>query len=191
MPSQSANQARVQTSRLLSVLSAAAHAALPIYIVGGLLMAVIVSLVMFVLLRQRRIRRKRTLRRLLQEREVGVSFRKRCGASRAKANAACGDSVPQLVEPLTPSGEAPNQALLRIMKETEFKKIRVLGSGAFGTVYKVRTNGMFMSEEPGDRTSSDLNVPPLEPEGSEGFRCFLLCSALVEDVCSDLLLFRF
>ncbi len=43
----------------------------------------------------------------------------------------------QLVEPLTPSGKAPNQALLRILKETEFKKIKVLGSGAFGTVYKV------------------------------------------------------
>uniref|UniRef100_A0A663LY94 Receptor protein-tyrosine kinase n=1 Tax=Athene cunicularia TaxID=194338 RepID=A0A663LY94_ATHCN len=52
----------------------------------------------------------RTLRRLLQERE--------------------------LVEPLTPSGEAPNQAHLRILKETEFKKVKVLGSGAFGTVYK-------------------------------------------------------
>lgn len=39
---------------------------------------------------------------------------------------------------MTPSGEAPNQALLRILKETEFKKIRVLGSGAFGTVFKVR-----------------------------------------------------
>ena len=48
---------------------------------------------------------------------------------------------PQLVEPLTPSGEAPNQALLRILKETEFKKIRVLGSGAFGTVYKVTDPG--------------------------------------------------
>lgn len=44
---------------------------------------------------------------------------------------------PQLVEPLTPSGEMPNQALLRILKEPEFKKIKVLGSGAFGTVYKV------------------------------------------------------
>lgn len=43
----------------------------------------------------------------------------------------------QLVEPLTPSGEAPNQALLRILKETELKKIKVLGSGAFGTVFKV------------------------------------------------------
>ncbi|XP_077952554.1 melanoma receptor tyrosine-protein kinase isoform X2 [Gasterosteus aculeatus] len=83
-------------------------------VVGGLLIAVIVALVIFVLLRRRRIRRKRTTRRLLQERE--------------------------LVEPLTPSGEAPNQALLRILKETEFKKIRVLGSGAFGTVFKGRWN---------------------------------------------------
>lgn len=41
------------------------------------------------------------------------------------------------MEPLTPSGQAPNQALLRILKETEFKKVRVLGSGAFGTVFKV------------------------------------------------------
>ncbi|XP_056219868.1 melanoma receptor tyrosine-protein kinase-like isoform X1 [Seriola aureovittata] len=89
---------------------AATHSTLAAGVVGGLLVAVIVSLVIFVLLRRRRIRRKRTLRRLLQERE--------------------------LVEPLTPSGEAPNQALLRILKETEFKKVRVLGSGAFGTVFK-------------------------------------------------------
>lgn len=78
--------------------------------IGGLLVIVIVSLIIFVLLRRRHIKRKRTLRRLLQERE--------------------------LVEPLTPSGQAPNQALLRILKETEFKKVRVLGSGAFGTVFK-------------------------------------------------------
>lgn len=78
--------------------------------IGGLLLLVIVSLIIFVLLRRMQIKRKRTVRRLLQERE--------------------------LVEPLTPSGQAPNQALLRILKETEFKKVRVLGSGAFGTVYK-------------------------------------------------------
>ncbi|KAL4667193.1 hypothetical protein H8959_005882 [Pygathrix nigripes] len=41
-----------------------------------------------------------------------------------------------LVEPLTPSGTAPNQAQLRILKETELKRVKVLGSGAFGTVYK-------------------------------------------------------
>jgi len=42
----------------------------------------------------------------------------------------------ELVEPLTPSGTAPNQAQLRILKETELKRVKVLGSGAFGTVYK-------------------------------------------------------
>lgn len=43
----------------------------------------------------------------------------------------------QLVEPLTPSGAAPNQAQLRILKETELKRVKILGAGAFGTVYKV------------------------------------------------------
>ncbi|XP_033718673.1 epidermal growth factor receptor isoform X1 [Tursiops truncatus] len=78
--------------------------------VGALLLALVLALGVGLFLRRRRIVRKRTLRRLLQERE--------------------------LVEPLTPSGEAPNQALLRILKETELKKVKVLGSGAFGTVYK-------------------------------------------------------
>lgn len=42
------------------------------------------------------------------------------------------------MEPLTPSGAVPNQAQMRILKETELRKVKVLGSGAFGTVYKVR-----------------------------------------------------
>ncbi|KAL2097311.1 hypothetical protein ACEWY4_006518 [Coilia grayii] len=92
-------------------------------VVGGLLGFVILALAVFVLLRRRHIKRKRTLRRLLQERE--------------------------LVEPLTPSGETPNQALLRILKETEFKKIKVLGSGAFGTVYK----GLWVPE------GEDVKIP--------------------------------
>ncbi|XP_047205925.1 melanoma receptor tyrosine-protein kinase-like isoform X2 [Girardinichthys multiradiatus] len=86
------------------------HSSLAVVVVSGLLITVIVSLLILVLLRRQQIKRKRTLRRLLQEKE--------------------------LVEPLTPSGQAPNQAHLRILKETEFKKDRVLGSGAFGTVYK-------------------------------------------------------
>nr|XP_019967682.1 PREDICTED: epidermal growth factor receptor [Paralichthys olivaceus] len=92
-------------------------------VVGGLLAVLIAGLSVFVLLRRRHIKRKRTLRRLLQERE--------------------------LVQPLTPSGEAPNQALLRILKEPEFKKIKVLGSGAFGTVYK----GLWVPE------GEDVKIP--------------------------------
>ncbi|MBN3296323.1 EGFR factor, partial [Amia calva] len=92
-------------------------------VVGGLLVFVIIALGIFIFTRRRYIKRKRTLRRLLQERE--------------------------LVEPLTPSGEAPNQALLRILKETEFKKIKVLGSGAFGTVYK----GLWIPE------GEDVKIP--------------------------------
>ncbi|KAJ8337323.1 hypothetical protein SKAU_G00385430 [Synaphobranchus kaupii] len=92
-------------------------------VVGGLLAFVILALAILVLMRRRHIKRKRTLRRLLQERE--------------------------LVEPLTPSGEAPNQALLRILKETEFKKIKVLGAGAFGTVYK----GLWVPE------GEDVKIP--------------------------------
>lgn len=40
-------------------------------VVGGLLAALIAGLSVFVLLRRRHIKRKRTMRRLLQEREVG------------------------------------------------------------------------------------------------------------------------
>uniref|UniRef100_A0A8C5MH07 Receptor protein-tyrosine kinase n=1 Tax=Leptobrachium leishanense TaxID=445787 RepID=A0A8C5MH07_9ANUR len=79
-------------------------------VVGGILGAVVVAMITYLCIRNKRINRKRTLRRLLQERE--------------------------LVEPVTPSGEAPNQALLRILKETEFKKNKILGSGAFGTVFQ-------------------------------------------------------
>ncbi|XP_056306216.1 epidermal growth factor receptor-like [Danio aesculapii] len=92
-------------------------------VVGGMLLVMIILLFIFVIFRRRHIRRKRTLRRLLQERE--------------------------LVEPLTPSGEAPNQALLRILKETELKKIKVLGSGAFGTVFK----GLWIPE------GEDVKIP--------------------------------
>uniref|UniRef100_A0A8C1UVY2 Receptor protein-tyrosine kinase n=1 Tax=Cyprinus carpio TaxID=7962 RepID=A0A8C1UVY2_CYPCA len=92
-------------------------------IVAGMLLIMVLVLFIFIIFRRRHIRRKRTLRRLLQERE--------------------------LVEPLTPSGEAPNQALLRILKETELKKIKVLGSGAFGTVFK----GLWIPE------GEDVKIP--------------------------------
>uniref|UniRef100_W5JY52 Receptor protein-tyrosine kinase n=1 Tax=Astyanax mexicanus TaxID=7994 RepID=W5JY52_ASTMX len=77
---------------------------------GVVLFLILLALLIFYLRRQKRMKKKETMRRILQEHE--------------------------LVEPLTPSGAMPNQAQMRILKETELKKLRVLGSGAFGTVYK-------------------------------------------------------
>ncbi|KAK2906195.1 receptor tyrosine-protein kinase erbB-4-like isoform X1 [Channa argus] len=78
-------------------------------VIGGLFMVVILVLSVAVSVRRKNIKKKRALRRFLET---------------------------ELVEPLTPSGTAPNQAQLRILKETELKKVKILGSGAFGTVYK-------------------------------------------------------
>ncbi|XP_061633821.1 receptor tyrosine-protein kinase erbB-4-like isoform X6 [Phyllopteryx taeniolatus] len=78
-------------------------------IIGSLFIIVIVALSVAVYVRRKSIKKKRALRRFLET---------------------------ELVEPLTPSGTAPNQAQLRILKETELKRVKILGSGAFGTVYK-------------------------------------------------------
>ncbi|XP_056144911.1 receptor tyrosine-protein kinase erbB-4-like [Lampris incognitus] len=84
-------------------------------VIGGLFVVVIVALSVAVSIRRKSIKKKRALRRFLET---------------------------ELVEPLTPSGTAPNQAQLRILKETELKRVKILGSGAFGTVYK----GMWVPE---------------------------------------------
>ncbi|KAI5106797.1 receptor tyrosine-protein kinase erbB-4 [Silurus meridionalis] len=78
-------------------------------VIGGLFVVMIVALGVSVTLRRKSIKKKRALRRFLET---------------------------ELVEPLTPSGAAPNQAQLRILKETELKRVKILGAGAFGTVYK-------------------------------------------------------
>ncbi|XP_057191403.1 receptor tyrosine-protein kinase erbB-4-like isoform X4 [Triplophysa rosa] len=78
-------------------------------VIGGLFVVIIVGLSIAISVRRRRIKKKRALRRFLET---------------------------ELVEPLTPSGAAPNQAQLRILKETELKRVKILGAGAFGTVYK-------------------------------------------------------
>lgn len=67
--------------------------------------------------------------------------------------------APQLVEPLTPSGALPNQAQMRILKETELKKVKVLGSGAFGTVYKVRSGDSREGCDPPCSAPPHLLVP--------------------------------
>ncbi|KAG9271734.1 receptor tyrosine-protein kinase erbB-4, partial [Astyanax mexicanus] len=78
-------------------------------VIGGLFVVVIIALGVAVSVRRKSIKKKRALRRFLET---------------------------ELVEPLTPSGTAPNQAQLRILKETELKRVKILGAGAFGTVYK-------------------------------------------------------
>ncbi|XP_078716744.1 receptor tyrosine-protein kinase erbB-4-like [Lampetra fluviatilis] len=82
---------------------------LAVMVVGGLFSCVVFVLLVVVCVRRRNIARKRAMRRYIEK---------------------------ELVEPLTPSGAAPNQAQLRILKETELRRGKVLGSGAFGTVHK-------------------------------------------------------
>ncbi|KAM4622652.1 receptor tyrosine-protein kinase erbB-2 [Discoglossus pictus] len=93
------------------ILQKSSNVAMILTIVGGIFIGLI-GILVFVLVvkRERKRKKKLTVRRLLQENE--------------------------LVEPLTPSGALPNQAQMKILKETELKKMKILGSGAFGTVYK-------------------------------------------------------
>jgi len=41
-------------------------------------------------------------------------------------------------QPLTPSDAKPDMAMLRLIKESELRRGTIIGSGAFGTVYRVR-----------------------------------------------------
>ncbi|XP_063815804.1 receptor tyrosine-protein kinase erbB-2 isoform X2 [Pseudophryne corroboree] len=87
------------------------HTYMIVAVVGSIFLTLtVVTIIVLVVKRRKHMKKKHTLRRILQENE--------------------------LVEPLTPSGAMPNQAQMRILKETELKKMKILGSGAFGTVYK-------------------------------------------------------
>jgi len=41
------------------------------------------------------------------------------------------------MKPLAPSDARPDMAQLKIVAESDIRKFQVIGSGAFGTVYKV------------------------------------------------------
>lgn len=58
----------------------------------------------------------------------------------------------QSLEPLDPSEKA-NKVLARIFKETELKRLKVLGSGVFGTVHKVRGAGWWWGGTVGPDTA--------------------------------------
>jgi len=42
------------------------------------------------------------------------------------------------MQELTPGNASPDMANLRLCKESELRRGQIIGSGAFGTVYKVR-----------------------------------------------------
>ncbi len=47
-----------------------------------------------------------------------------------------------MFQPLTPTSAKPDLAQLRLIKESELRRGGIIGSGAFGTVYKVRNNSI-------------------------------------------------
>lgn len=86
------------------------HIYMIVAVVGSIFLAVTIAVgLVLVVKRRKHLKKKHTMRRFVDN---------------------------ELVEPLTPSGAMPNQAQMRILKETELKKMKILGSGAFGTVYK-------------------------------------------------------
>ncbi|XP_078619979.1 epidermal growth factor receptor-like isoform X3 [Branchiostoma floridae x Branchiostoma japonicum] len=98
-------------------------------LLAGIIFAVVLLLLVIILVytvyqRRQRNRRRQTWRKV---KELGIEV----PVSDLENN-----PYGHELQPLTPTGAAPNQAYLRIIKETELKRGMVLGSGAFGTVYK-------------------------------------------------------
>ncbi|PIO35792.1 hypothetical protein AB205_0002240 [Aquarana catesbeiana] len=95
---------------LTHISSLYSHIYMIVAVVGSIFLAVTIAVgLVLVVKRRKHLKKKHTMRRFVDN---------------------------ELVEPLTPSGAMPNQAQMRILKETELKKMKILGSGAFGTVYK-------------------------------------------------------
>lgn len=71
-------------------------------------------------------------------------------------------SASQSLEPLDPSEKA-NKVYARIFKETELRKLKVLGSGVFGTVHKVSDPQRVWGGSKGERVvaKDDLGQTPL------------------------------
>ncbi|XP_042310787.1 LOW QUALITY PROTEIN: receptor tyrosine-protein kinase erbB-3 [Sceloporus undulatus] len=108
-----------------------------VMVVGGLFVFCSCVLLTFLYCRGKKIQKKRAMRRYL---ERGESF-----------------------EPLDPSEKA-NKVLARIFKETELKKLKVIGSGVFGTVHK----GVWIPE--GDSLKIPVSIKVIQdPSGRQTF----------------------
>ncbi|KAH0629286.1 hypothetical protein JD844_011234 [Phrynosoma platyrhinos] len=108
-----------------------------VMVVGCLFVFCSCVLLIFLYCRGKKIRKKRAMRRYL---ERGESF-----------------------EPLDPSEKA-NKVLARIFKEAELKKLKVIGSGVFGTVHK----GVWIPE--GDSLKIPVSIKVIQdPSGQQTF----------------------
>uniref|UniRef100_A0A8C6X1J1 Receptor protein-tyrosine kinase n=1 Tax=Naja naja TaxID=35670 RepID=A0A8C6X1J1_NAJNA len=106
-------------------------------VVGCLFVSCSLVLLTFLYCRGKKIRKKRAMRRYLER----------------------GESL----EPLDPSEKA-NKVLARIFKETELKKLKVLGSGVFGTVHR----GVWIPE--GDSIKIPVSIKVIQdPSGRQSF----------------------
>uniref|UniRef100_H2YUQ2 receptor protein-tyrosine kinase n=1 Tax=Ciona savignyi TaxID=51511 RepID=H2YUQ2_CIOSA len=86
----------------------------------------------------------------------------------------------RLMEPMTPSGVAPNQAQLRIVKEAELRIGKILGSGAFGTVHK----GYWIPDlAPRERVKVPVAIKVLRDESSQVASNEILDEAFVMASC--------
>ncbi|XP_063149574.1 receptor tyrosine-protein kinase erbB-3 [Candoia aspera] len=108
-----------------------------VMVVGCLFVFCSCVLLTFLYCRGKKIQKKRAMRRYLER----------------------GESL----EPLDPSEKA-NKVLARIFKETELKKLKVLGSGVFGTVHK----GVWIPE--GDSLKIPVSIKVIQdPSGQQSF----------------------
>jgi len=69
----------------------------------------------------------------------------------------------RVVQDLTPGNASPDMANLRLCKESELRRGQIIGSGAFGTVYKVQcmllvSSGTAAQEDPRVRTVVVVNA---------------------------------
>ncbi len=71
-----------------------------------------------------------------------------------------------LFQPVKETGTEPDKTVLRLVKEHELQKDKLIGSGAFGTVYSVSApNGLIKSHK---NTNRNFNNPFQANRGRKG-----------------------
>nr|CAB3243195.1 receptor tyrosine-protein kinase erbB-4 [Phallusia mammillata] len=143
----------------------------PIFVV---LMVVIITLFLY----------NRRRKQLLKKRQHSMRV---LGIDPQSAEEQYADPRVRLMEPMTPSGVAPNQAQLRIVKEAELRIGKILGSGAFGTVHK----GYWIPDlAPRERVKVPVAIKVLREDSSQVASNEILDEAFVMASCEHTNLVR-